>query len=128
MAVNGDGLPSFSSLQNSGHGAAAILFDAFDVPVLAGADLRSKPLATRGEILCALILSLRDMSRLSETFNVSAAGLMAAVRSFGFEGVVADRRDSLRKPGDQSGGWEKVADVFHRDAQLPSETATLTTR
>jgi ATP-dependent DNA ligase len=46
VAVNGDGQPSFSSLQNFGDGAAAILFYAFDVPVLEGLDLRSKPLAT----------------------------------------------------------------------------------
>ena len=51
VAVNGDGQPSFSSLQNSGDGAAAILFYAFDVPVLEGVDLRSKPLATRREML-----------------------------------------------------------------------------
>ena len=43
VAMNADGQPSFSSLQNFGDGAAAILFYAFDVPVLAGADLRSKP-------------------------------------------------------------------------------------
>jgi len=51
VAVNGDGLPSFSSLQNLGDGAAAILFYVFDAPVLAGADLRSKPLATRRKML-----------------------------------------------------------------------------
>ena len=32
---------------------------------------------------------------------------MASVRSSGFEGVVADRRDSIRKPGDRSGDWGK---------------------
>ena len=33
--MNGDGRPSFSSLQNSRDAAAAILFYAFDAPVLA---------------------------------------------------------------------------------------------
>jgi hypothetical protein len=47
VAVNGDGQPSFSSLQNFGDGAAAILFYAFDAPVLAGGDLRSKPFMLR---------------------------------------------------------------------------------
>jgi len=32
VAVNGDGRPSFSSLQNFGDGGAAILFYAFDAP------------------------------------------------------------------------------------------------
>jgi ATP-dependent DNA ligase len=95
VAVNGDGQPSFSSLQNFGDGAAAILFYALDAPVLAGADLRSKPLATRREMLRELISKLPDTIRFSETFDVSASELMAAVRSNGLEGVVAKR---LRQP------------------------------
>jgi len=88
VAVNGDGQPSFSSLQNFGDGDAAILFYAFDVPVLEGLDLRSKPLATRREMLRELISKLPDTIRFSETFDASAAELMAAVRSNGLEGVV----------------------------------------
>ncbi|HKN01245.1 MAG TPA: hypothetical protein VJX23_12075 [Candidatus Binataceae bacterium] len=75
------GQPSFSSLQNCGEGAAAILFYAFDAPVLAGADLRSKPLATRREMLRELISKLPDTIRFSETFDSSASELMGAVRS-----------------------------------------------
>jgi DNA ligase D-like protein (predicted ligase) len=108
VAVNGDGQPSFSSLQNSGDGAAAILFCAFDVPVLEGVDLRRKPLATRREMLRELISKLPDTIRFSETFDASAAELMAAVRSNGLDGVVAKRRDSSYKPGDRSGAWVKV--------------------
>jgi bifunctional non-homologous end joining protein LigD len=108
VADNGDGQPSFSWLQNFGDGAAAILFYVFDAPVLAGADLRSKPLATRGEVLRELISKLPDTIRFSETFDASASELMAAVRSNGLEGVVAKRRDSSYKPGDRSGAWLKV--------------------
>jgi ATP-dependent DNA ligase len=108
VAVNGDGLPSFSSLQNFGNDAAAILFYAFDAPVLAGADLRNKPLATRREMLRELISKLSDTIRFSETFDASAWELIAAVRSNGLEGVVAKRRDSTYKPGDRSGAWVKV--------------------
>ena len=77
-------------------------------PVLAGADLRSKPLATRRKMLRELIPSLPDTIRFSETFDASGAELMAAVRSNGLEGVVAKRRDSSYKPGDRSGAWVKV--------------------
>src|SRR5712691_6027213 len=73
VAVNGDGLPSFSSLQNF-DGAAAILFYVFDAPVLAGADLRSKPLATRRKMLRELIPSLPDTIRFSETFDAFPNG------------------------------------------------------
>jgi ATP-dependent DNA ligase len=86
VAVNGDGKLSFSSLQNFGDGAASILFYAFDAPVLAGADLRSKPLATRREMLRGLISKLPDTIRFSETFDSSASELMEAVRSNGLEG------------------------------------------
>jgi bifunctional non-homologous end joining protein LigD len=106
--VNGDEKLSFSSLQNFGDGAAAILFRAFDAPVLAGADLRIKPLATRREMLRALISKPSDTIRFSETFDASASELMAAVRSDGLEGAVAKRRDSIYKPGDRSGYWVKV--------------------
>jgi ATP-dependent DNA ligase len=81
VAVNGDGWPSFSSLQNFGDGAATILFYAFDAPVLAGADLLSKPLATRREMLREVISKLPDTIRFCETFDASASDLMAAVRS-----------------------------------------------
>ena len=81
---------------------------AFDAPVLAGTDLRSKPLATRREMLRELISKLPDTIRFSETFDASAAELIAAVRSNGLEGVVAKRRDSSSKPGDRSGAWVKV--------------------
>ena len=76
--------------------------------MIAGADLRSKPLATRRELLCELISKLSDTIRFSETVDASAAELMAAVRSNGLEGVVAKRRDSSYKPGDRSGAWLKV--------------------
>jgi DNA ligase D-like protein (predicted ligase) len=109
VAVDCDGKPSFSSLQNFGNGAAAILFYVFDAPLLAGADLRSEPLATRREMLRDLISpKLPDTIRFSETFDASASELMAAVRSNGLEGVVAKRRDSAYKSGDRSGAWVKV--------------------
>ncbi len=71
-------------------------------------DLRSKPLSTRREMLRELISKLPDAIRFSETFDASAAELMAAVRSNGLEGVVAKRRYSLYKPRDRSGDWVKV--------------------
>src|SRR5258708_11564756 len=76
VAVNGDREPSFGSPQNFGDGAAAILFYAFDAPVLAGADLRSKPLAKRREMRRDLISTLPDTIRFSETFNASASELI----------------------------------------------------
>lgn len=86
VAVNADGRPSFSSLQNFGDGAAAVLFYVFDVPILAGEEMRGQRLAIRRRRLGELIASLPDRIRSSETFEASAAELMAAVRSNGLEG------------------------------------------
>jgi hypothetical protein len=44
VAVNEDGLPSFNLLQNFGGGEHTILFYAFDLLMLAGTDLPSRPL------------------------------------------------------------------------------------
>jgi bifunctional non-homologous end joining protein LigD len=81
VAVNCDGQPAFSSLQNFKDRAGAILFYVFDAPVLAGTDLRGKPLATRREMLQKLISKLPDTIRFSESFDASASELMVAVRS-----------------------------------------------
>jgi len=54
-----------------------------------------------------------------ETFAVTAADLMAAVRSNGLEGVVAKRRDSAYKPGDRFGAWVKVRANRHQELVTP---------
>jgi ATP-dependent DNA ligase len=73
-----------------------------------------------------LIASLPDTIRFSETFEASAAELMAAVRSNGLEGIVAKWSDSLYKPGDRSGAWIKVranrAQEFVLRGYLPGST------
>ena len=108
VALTAEGRPSFSFLQNFGSDGSAIIFYAFDLPMLAGADLRNTPLAARREMLRQLVSQLPEPIRFSETFDAPAAQLMAAVRSNGLEGVVAKRRDSLYKPGDRSGAWVKM--------------------
>src|SRR5580698_8754163 len=50
VAVNENGVPSFNLLQNGGAGHT-ILFYAFDLLVLAGTDLRSRPLEQRRALL-----------------------------------------------------------------------------
>jgi ATP-dependent DNA ligase len=49
--------------------------------VVAGADLRSKPLETRREMLRELISKVSDTIRFSENFDAPASELMTAVRS-----------------------------------------------
>jgi DNA ligase D-like protein (predicted ligase) len=108
VAVNEDGVPSFNLLQNFGGVEHTILFYAFDLLLLAGTDLRSRPLEQRRALLRELIPKLGDPIRHSETFDVPAAELLATVRQHGLEGIVAKRRNSTYRPGDRSGDWVKM--------------------
>ena len=108
VAVNEDGLPSFNLLQNFGGAEHAILFYAFDLLILAGTDLRSRPLEQRRALLRELMPTLAEPLRHSETFDVPVAQLLATVRQHGLEGIVAKRRGSTYRPGDRSGDWVKL--------------------
>lgn len=108
VAVDEDGFPSFNLLQNFGGAEQTILFYAFDVLILAGTDLRSRPLDQRRALLRELIPGLGDPIRHSETFEVPAPELLATVRKHGLEGIVAKRRTSTYRSGDRSGDWVKL--------------------
>ena len=105
VAVDESGRPSFSSLQNFDR---APMFYAFDLPMLAGEDLKQRPLDERRKALRKLTRQLNDPIRFSETFEASAADMIAVVREQGLEGVVAKRRDSRYEPGRRSGAWVKM--------------------
>ena len=105
VAVDENGRPSFSSLQNFDR---APVFYAFDLPMLAGEDLTRRPLDDRRKALRKLTSQLRDPIRFSETFETSAAHMLAVVREQGLEGVVARRRNSPYEPGRRSGAWVKL--------------------
>jgi len=79
VAVDGSGRPSFNLLQNF-EIADAILFYVFDLPILAGTDLRSRPLEQRRALLRELTEKLPDTLRFSESFDVTASDLIDAVR------------------------------------------------
>ena len=106
VAVDENGRPSFSSLQNLDR---APVFYVFDLPILAGEDLKSRPLEERRKHLRKLTRQLGDPVRFSETFNVASGEMVAVVREHGLEGVVAKRRDSFYEPGKRSGGWGQAA-------------------
>jgi bifunctional non-homologous end joining protein LigD len=72
VAVDDNGRPSFSSLQNFDR---APVFYAFDLPTLAGEDLTRRPLEDRRKALRKLTRQLRDPIRFSETFETSAADM-----------------------------------------------------
>ncbi|MEO6994545.1 MAG: non-homologous end-joining DNA ligase [Lacunisphaera sp.] len=106
VALDAAGKPAFQELQNRGSTKAPIVFYAFDLLHLDGADLRQTPLKARREKLAPLMEG--TVIRLSPALNGTADQISAAVQKLGLEGVVAKRRDSLYISGNRSISWQKM--------------------
>jgi bifunctional non-homologous end joining protein LigD len=108
VALDDSGRPSFNTLQNyaAGH---PIFYYAFDLLILEGRDLRSKPLSERRELLRSEVLSkLDEPIRYSPTLDGSLTDLIESVRQQKFEGLIAKRKDSAYESGERSGAWLKM--------------------
>src|SRR5215469_7442196 len=109
VALDGEGRPSFSLLQNSRGRDHTLAFYVFDLLLLAGEDLKGSPLEARRQMLRTKLLpQLAEPIRLSESFDVPADQLIRVIQESGLEGVIAKRRDSLYEPGRRSGAWRKM--------------------
>ena len=105
------GLPSFSALQkafDAGKAGAALVYFLFDLPFLAGHDLRALALRDRRALLRALFEG-KDIEslRLSENFDAAPATLLASACQMNLEGVIAKRLDSPYVGG-RSEAWLKL--------------------
>jgi bifunctional non-homologous end joining protein LigD len=108
VALDPDGRPSFSALQN-GSAGATIVYYAFDVMVLSGRNVMGEPLATRRDLLTRDVLPrLGEPVREAPRFDAALADLIAAIRAQGLEGLVAKRLDSVYEHGARSGPWRKM--------------------
>jgi DNA ligase D-like protein (predicted ligase) len=108
VAVDGSGRPSFNLLQNHANNASSIRFFAFDIVMWKGKQLGGRPLDWRRDLLKTKVMPKLAGINYSETFDVTANEMLAAVRSQRLEGVIAKRRDSLYEPGERSGAWVKM--------------------
>jgi DNA ligase D-like protein (predicted ligase) len=109
VALDPSGRPSFNTLQNFGSSAAALLFYAFDVPILAGCDVQSETLDVRRELLRTKVLpKLKHPIRYSASLEASLPILIRSAREQGFEGLVAKQRESLYEAGKRTGAWQKM--------------------
>lgn len=108
VAVDRNGRISFNLLQRHRSQAQALLFYAFDVIICGGRDLLKVPLQKRRDTLNGLLRGSRSSAiTLSEVMSAKPVDLIRVVRKFGFEGIVAKRRDSFYEPGERSGAWVK---------------------
>jgi DNA ligase D-like protein (predicted ligase) len=110
VAIDESGRISFNLLQHHRSQAQALLFYVFDVLVYRGINLVNEPLTTRREVLSKLMKPLTRKATavsLSETIDASPTELISVVKEFGFEGVIAKRKDSCYESGKRSGAWAK---------------------
>lgn len=92
-----NGVPSFQALQNAFDSArtAGILYYLFDVPFLAGRDLRREPLEVRRALLKQLFnADTPPALRFSDAFDVRPQHLVSSACRMGLEGVIGKRRAS----------------------------------
>jgi bifunctional non-homologous end joining protein LigD len=90
-----NGAPSFQALQNAfdNERTGDIVFYAFDLPYVAGRDLRHEPVTVRRALLEQLLARAPDPRlRFSEAFDAPPAGLVASACKMGLEGIIAKRR------------------------------------
>ncbi|MGI9071414.1 MAG: non-homologous end-joining DNA ligase [Bryobacteraceae bacterium] len=109
VAFDDSGRPSFNRLQNYGSSRVPIFYYAFDVPILAGRDLRSQTLDVRRDLLRTKVLSkLQERVRYSPVLDANLSDLIRSVREQGLEGLVAKRSNSVYESGQRSGAWRKM--------------------
>jgi bifunctional non-homologous end joining protein LigD len=117
VALDGEGRPSFNSLQNRAQlksaaevaaaqrGTPAVLV-CFDLPHFAGLNLRGAPYGDRRRYLSQCLLPARHLQLVHTSEN--AEELYAAALAHGFEGIIAKRLDSPYLPGQRSRAWLKL--------------------
>jgi bifunctional non-homologous end joining protein LigD len=107
VALDENGRISFNLLQHHRSKAQALLFYVFDVVIYRNRSLLNEPLERRRRTLTETIKRKVAPVALSDTLDASTADLIRVAKEFGFEGIVAKRRDSAYEPGKRSGAWLK---------------------
>ena len=110
IALDRNGRVSFNQLQHHRSQAQTILFYTFDVIIHRGRRLIHLPLETRRELLGDIAANLKThtpLIGLSDTLDTTPAELIPLVKEFGFEGIIAKRKDSCYEIAKRSGAWLK---------------------
>ena len=132
VALDERGVPSFQRLQPRMHqqdeGAirklrrsTPVVYNAFDLLYVDGADLTRRPLRERQKLLEEALTPMGPIRR-SEPFVGTGRALFDAVREQGLEGIVAKRLDSSYTPG-RSAAWVKIKAARTMDCVVGGWTA-----
>src|SRR5215831_1053828 len=108
VALDETGRVSFNLLQHHRSKAQALLFYVFDVLVDRGRSLLKEPLERRRETRREIFKGIKAAPiALSENLDASPTELVRVAREFGFEGIVAKRKDSVYESEKRTGAWVK---------------------
>jgi DNA ligase D-like protein (predicted ligase) len=108
VALDESGRVSFNLLQHHRSQAQALVFYAFDVLIYRGRGVLNVPLYFRRELLHKVFEDIETAPiGLSENIEAAPTDMIRIAKEFGFEGIVAKRKDSLYEPGKRSGVWVK---------------------
>jgi DNA ligase D-like protein (predicted ligase) len=108
VALDESGRVSFNLLQHHRSKAQALVFYAFDVLIYRGRSVLTVPLYFRREVLRRIFEDSKAAPiGLSENIEAAPTDLIRVAKEFGFEGIVAKRKDSLYESGKRTGAWLK---------------------
>src|SRR5499426_264229 len=102
------GRVSFNLLQHHRSKAHVLVFYAFDVLIYRGRSVLNVPLYFRREVLHRIFGDSNAAPiGLSENIEAAPTDLIRVAKEFGFEGIVAKRKDSFYESGKRTGAWVK---------------------
>jgi DNA ligase D-like protein (predicted ligase) len=108
LALDEHGQHSFNLLQKRSKEPLRMVFYVFDLLVFDGKDIMKRPLSQRRDLLESKVSMPADsLVKHSPVLDGTSSAILASVQQFGFEGVVAKRRDSIYVPGEEPGTWQK---------------------
>jgi DNA ligase D-like protein (predicted ligase) len=108
VALDEHGKVSFNLLQHHRSKAQALVFYAFDVLIYRGRSVLNVPLYFRREVLHRIFEGINAAPiGLSENIEAAPTDLIRVAKEFGFEGIVAKRKDSVYESGKRTGAWVK---------------------
>jgi DNA ligase D-like protein (predicted ligase) len=106
VAIDEKGRVSFNLLQRHRSKAQALVFYAFDVLIYRGRSVLTVPLYFRREVLRRIFEDSKAAPiGLSESIEAAPTDVIRVAKEFGFEGIVAKRKDSSYEPGKRTGAW-----------------------
>jgi DNA ligase D-like protein (predicted ligase) len=108
VALDERGRVSFNLLQHHRSKAQALVFYAFDILIYRGRSVLKLPLYFRREVLRRVFEDIKAAPiGMSENIEAAPTDMIRVAKEFGFEGIVAKRKDSLYEPGKRTGAWVK---------------------